>query len=123
MFSDVTLYIKVFKDKFTIRDIDNNSMITVMAVEPFSSNRMLVGNFTNASNLLRNEVKKSIKRGWFTPSPRVLIHAAEMAEGGLSEVEERAIRELAADAGARIVFVWDGHDLTDSEVIAKLKSV
>ena len=122
MFSDVTLYIKVFKDKFIIRDIENDSVFTISAVKPFSSNRMLVGNFTNATSLLKNEVKKNIKRSWFTPSPLILIHAAEMAEGGLSEVEERAIRELAAEAGARKVFVWDGHDLTDAEVIEKLKT-
>ena len=123
MFSDVTLYIKVFKDKFIIRYIEDNSVFTVLAAKPFSSNRMLVANFTNATALLRNEIKKNIKKSWFTPSPLILIHAAEMAEGGLSEVEERAIRELAADAGARKILVWDGRDLTDYEVIEKLKSV
>lgn len=123
MFADVTLYIKVYKDKFVIRDIESNSIFSVSAVKPFSSNRLLVGNFTNASNLLKNELKKNIKRGWLTLSPRVLIHAIEMAEGGLAEVEERAIRELAAQAGARKVFVWVGHELNDTEVFEKLKSV
>jgi len=39
-----------------------------------------------------------------------------MIEGGLSEVEERALREVAMAAGASKVVVWVGHELSDAEV-------
>lgn len=42
-----------------------------------------------------------------------------MAEGGLSGIELRAIRELAFGAGARKVVIWEGKTLTDNEVIEK----
>lgn len=41
-----------------------------------------------------------------------------MVEVGLSEVEERALRELALSSGARSVFVYVGMPLTDSEVVS-----
>jgi len=43
-----------------------------------------------------------------------------MTEGGLSEVEERVLRELAMCAGASKVVVWVGHELSDAEVKEKL---
>jgi len=46
-----------------------------------------------------------------------------MIEGGLSQVEERVLRELAAGAGARKVFVWVGHELSDQEVIQRANTV
>jgi hypothetical protein len=41
-----------------------------------------------------------------------------MVEGGLSEVEERALRELAMSSGARSVVVHIGAPLTDLEVVS-----
>lgn len=46
----------------------------------------------------------------------------ERCEGGLSQVEERVLHELAAGAGARKVVVWVGAELSDGEVLAKLKN-
>ena len=46
-----------------------------------------------------------------------------MTEDGLSQVEERAFREVAVAAGASKVLVWTGPELVNSEVIAKLKEL
>jgi hypothetical protein len=43
-----------------------------------------------------------------------------MAEGGLSEVEERVLKEVAIGAGASKVVVWVGRELSDGEVREKL---
>ena len=45
-----------------------------------------------------------------------------MVEGGLSEIEERILKEVAIGAGATKVVVWVGAPLTDADVKAKLKS-
>ena len=45
---------------------------------------------------------------------------ANPIEGGLSEVEERALREVAIGAGASKGVVWVGHELSDAEVRDKL---
>ena len=40
--------------------------------------------------------------------------------GGLTQIQERVLYELAHGAGAGKVFVWLGLDLSDEEVKAKL---
>jgi hypothetical protein len=45
-----------------------------------------------------------------------------MAEGGLSEIEDRIFRELAIGAGARRISVWVGPELSDAEVKDKLNA-
>lgn len=42
-----------------------------------------------------------------------------MIEGGLSPVEERALRELAFGAGGHKVVIWVGKELSNEEVIEK----
>lgn len=116
MFSDY-VYVKINKNQFIIRHIKSNYETTVVAHEPFTTNRLLVGNFTNAERLLTEAVKKLYKGKWFKPAPFIVIHPLSMADGGLSEVEERAIHELAASAGASKVRVWVGKELTDEEVV------
>ena len=56
----------------------------------------------------------------FAVSPQVLIQPLEMLEGGLSEVEERVLKEIAIGAGASKVVVWVGRELSDAEVREKL---
>ena len=46
----------------------------------------------------------------------------EMTDGGLSQVEDRALREVATAAGASRVAVWTGHILRDDEVKEKLSA-
>lgn len=58
----------------------------------------------------------------YPPPPLVVIQPLEMIEDGLSEVEERVLREVAASAGARKVVVWVGHELSDAEVMRHSQS-
>lgn len=62
-------------------------------------------------------IKKVQEGKWFFTSPVIIIHPMEMIDGGLSQIEERALMELASGAGARKVVVWVGHELSDQEVI------
>jgi hypothetical protein len=79
---------------------------------------MLIGNFTNAEALLKQGLKKW--KTFFAVAPSVLIHPLETIEGGLTQIEERALYELALGSGARRVVVWTGVPLNDQEVIEKL---
>lgn len=51
----------------------------------------------------------------------MVIQPMEKTNGGLSEVEERILRELAISAGARKVVIWVGNKLTNRVVIHKFK--
>lgn len=118
-----SLYVQVRRNQIRVRHIESNREGTFLAETPFSTSRLLVGEFQAAEKLLRRAVKEISPRGIFSVAPHVLIHAMEMAEGGLSEVEDRVLREVAiGGARASKVVVWVGGELGDTEVKAKLRA-
>ena len=118
-----TVYVKVTKNQFWARNIENQKEAIETALEPFTTKRLLVGEFTTAEKYLRAVIKKLHEGKWFSTSPVIIIHPMEMIDGGLSQIEERVFMELAAGAGARKVVVWVGHELSDQEVVNNAKNV
>ena len=107
------------ENQFHVRNIDDLRSIQVSASPGFSHQRMLIGNFAEAQRCLKTAVSKARGSG-FAFSTAVVIHPLEKTDGGLTQVEERLLQELAASAGASKVIVWVGAPLSDSEVIAKI---
>jgi rod shape-determining protein MreB len=66
-------------------------------------------------------MKQLQEGGWFSISPILLMHPMEKTEGGLSQVEERILQELALGAGARRAVIWVGQALTDQQVRDKCR--
>ena len=116
------VYVKVYKNKFTVKNVDKNNEVVLSAANPFTTKRLLVGEFNNAEVLLKEALKKLYIDNWLAPSPIIVIQPMEMIEGGLSPVEERVLKELAFGAGGRKVTVWVGDELTNDEVIVKGKN-
>jgi len=85
-------------------------------VNPFAHPRSLVSDFTSAEQLLKLFVRRLYGKAWFSPSPRVVIHPLGEPEGGFTQVERRAFRELALGMGAAEVVVWTGRELTNPEL-------
>lgn len=113
-------YVRVSKNQFRLRNLSSLAEATFDAQPPFTTSRLLVGQFQIAQNLLKQAVKKMSKGGIVAMSPQVLIQPLEMIEGGLSEIEERVLMEVAMGAGASKVVVWVGPELSDAEVRQKL---
>ena len=110
------VYVKVYENRFVLKVLEEGALpVTVNPTESFTTNRLLVGQFAVAESALRKGIKDAFRSRWLSASPVVLIHPIEKVEGGLSEVEERVFRELAASAGARKVVVWTGPELSDAE--------
>ena len=118
-----TVYVKVLKNQFRLRHVGNEKEVTVSALEPFTTNRLLIGQFAVAEKYLKEGIEKVHEGRWFAASPVIVIQPLEMIEGGLSQVEERVLMEVAAAAGARKVVVWIGHELTDQEVVQRVDNV
>jgi len=115
-----SLYVQVRENQFQVRNIDESRSIQRKANPGFSHQRMLVGNFTAAQECLKATLSEARGSGLaFLTS--VVIHPLEKIDGGLSQVEERLLHELAVGAGASKVFVWVGAPLSDAEVISKIK--
>lgn len=81
-------------------------------INPFYHPRTLFSNFEVAEKLLQHIVKTVLGKKWYRPSPVIVIHPMEKNEGGLTEIETKAFRELAYGAGAREVFVYEGKELS-----------
>ena len=117
MFSKFTtqiLYVRVKENLLIIKSVKSGKTITLEPEMPFSTKRLLIGQFSIAEELLKsgfNELSKSIF------SPIAIMHPLENFDNPLSEVEDRVLKELAFNAGAREVKIWIGQELTDDEAL------
>jgi hypothetical protein len=117
-----TVYVRVGRNQFRVKHIESGADTTVVASTPFTTTRLLIGQFVAAELALKGAFKQLATGRLFAVSPSVVIHAMEMVEGGLSEIEERTLREVAIGAGAGKAVVWVGRELSDSEVKEKLSA-
>ena len=116
------LYIKVYKNTFEGKNLSTASQWQrCMPESPFTTARLLVGTFSAAEPSLSKLVKALLPKGILKRSPRIVIQPMEMVEGGLSEVEERLLKELALSAGAFKVVLHCGNELSDEEAIHLLQ--
>lgn len=116
------LYVRVSKDRFDITPVSDAAATEAFSpATPFTSARLLVGEFSVAQECLRRGLSKMAPKGLFKGSPAVLIHPVDMIDGGLSEVERRVFQELAFAAGARRAVIWVGDELTLEQVNVKLE--
>lgn len=115
-FRSKSVYVKIYTNRFVLKLLEDGQVpVTVMPPEPFTTKRLLVGNFTAAEVALKTGLKQVFAGRWFSSSPAVVMQPMDMIEGGLSQVEERLFMESAAGAGARNVVVWVGNELSDDE--------
>ncbi|WP_323844508.1 rod shape-determining protein [Microbulbifer magnicolonia] len=85
---------------------------SVEVINPFSHPRTLIRDFTAGEKLLQQIFRKLSGDTLLTPSPIVVLQAMEKLQGGLTEIELRAFREMALGAGAREALVYQGEELT-----------
>lgn len=76
-------------------------------LNPFKHSRSFVADFMCAEKILQHGIY-SIHKSKIRPAPRVVIHQLEKTDGGLTDIEDRVLRELALGAGAREVLVYLG---------------
>lgn len=113
-----TLYVQIRPNAFRLRQIEARKEREVLAQNPFTTTRLLVGQFREAESLLRTAVQEIENGRFLKVRPVMVMHPLEMVDGGLSEIEERIYHELAIGAGARSAFVYVGSPLTDADVMA-----
>ncbi|WP_221047260.1 hypothetical protein [Methylogaea oryzae] len=118
---NAVIYVRITKNRMHLRHIPLNKEVTVEAADPFTSPRMLVGNYTRAEKCLRQGMAQLDAVRWWAPMPAMIVHPLELLEGGLSEIEDRALFELAMSVGAKKVRLWVGNELSDLDVLDKIK--
>jgi len=115
-----TLYVRVSRNTLDVRHIEGGRSVRLTSDTPFTTNRLLMGDFSAAESALRKAISEVQVGPKYLTGLRVLMHPLEMVEGGLSGVENRVFMEVADCAGAAHMAVWVGHDLSDHEVLEKL---
>jgi len=95
--------VEVFADRMQVTS--GGKSATVRPAVPYVGKRILVGSLEPAVNCLRQALNEVGASGVLKRKPALRIQAMEMNEGGLSEVEERCLREVGLAVGARNVEV------------------
>ena len=120
---DNMLYVKIYKNKIVVKNLSNNLSPQMFTPDiSFTTTRLLIGTFAPAVQCLKQAVSSSTPNSWFKAKPVLLIQPMEMNEGGLSEIEDKVLRECALSAGARKVIVWIGAELSNDKAIKKINS-
>lgn len=96
--------VEIFSTKMVLsNDFDT---ITVVPEKPYHSKRLVIAQFSAARECLSRGIKMLGGSATFLrPAPTLIIHQRDVLEGGISEVEQHCLRELALAAGAREVEV------------------
>ena len=68
---DGVVYVKVSRNKFRIRHVVDKKETTITALEPFTTTRLLVGEFSVAEKYLRDGIRIVHEGRWF-PARRKL---------------------------------------------------
>ena len=87
-------------------------------INPFGHPRTLVSDFTSGEQLIREFVRRVQGHRWFSLAPVILMHPVGDPSGGFTQIELRALREMAVGAGASEVFLYQGRSLSDPEILS-----
>ncbi|MDA8880931.1 hypothetical protein N9I26_07360 [Pseudomonadales bacterium] len=119
------LYIQVLENKFIIQVLDNNESREIFLPEKnFTTKRLLVGDFSAAQDCLSKAIKRLAPKKLFTrKTAAIVMNPMEMYKGGLFEVEERILNELAFSSGAIKVALHTGATLTAKEAKHKINDL
>ena len=85
-------------------------------VNPFKHPRTLISDFTTAELVLKGLLKKLFEGRLFVAAPVIVLHPRVDPDGGFTQIEIRALHELAMGAGASKVVVWHGRELGKDEL-------
>lgn len=99
----IIIYVSI--NYIEVVNLDTNYSIQEVAKEPFTTQRLLIGNIEVAAKLSRQLVNRVRRKRMLKSRLRIIVQPLDLVEGGLSSVEKNAFGHLAFLAGAREIFV------------------
>ncbi len=123
MLTPQNYYVCITTNAFEITNLATGETKFSTSDQPFTTNRLLIGEFAVAERTLGLLLMQAVKASSsiLPLAPIVIIHPLEMNEGSLSDVEKRVFTELALGAGARLAIVYNGPRLTKEQALSLLK--
>ncbi|GAA3781502.1 hypothetical protein GCM10022271_12260 [Corallibacter vietnamensis] len=122
LFKDDLFYVKIWKNRIEIIDVEKGNSICDKSNISFSNDRLLISDFDIAEKFFKKQVEKLKKDYKVKRYNSFIVQPMELNEGGISEVEKRIFLESFERVNGRKVKIWDGAELTNKEVIDKLRS-
>lgn len=108
MFKVKSIYIKIKRNYVEVTDLNSGETVSKQAAQPFSSTRNVVSSFNPANETIQSALRELGLAGrFFLSKMNILIQQLEGLEGGLSDIEKRALRDLAEMAGANKVYILE----------------
>lgn len=121
MFKVKSIYIKIKRNYVEVTDLNTGETVSKQAVQPFSSTRNVVSSFNPANETIQSVLQELGLTGrFFLSKMNILIQQLEGLEGGLSDIEKRALRDLAEMAGANKVFILEESEPVSTEIALDL---
>lgn len=118
LFKYPILYVRIFRNKIEVKNINTGKTISRKAVHNFSNERLIIANFMNVEVLLRELSDEVSNIGWVKRSTKMLVQPVDDVIKEISEVERRAYIDSAQHAGAKFVLLQEDQTLlTDGQVI------
>lgn len=88
----------------------------VEVLNPFGHPRSLASDFTAGEQVMKVFLARVHRRRMLVIAPTVVLHLLGNPDGGYTQIEIAALREMTLGAGASQVILWQGRDLTDEEL-------
>jgi actin-like ATPase involved in cell morphogenesis len=119
IFKTNLIYLVLYKNKVKVIDLMSGKFVEKNATPPFSSTRILWADYQVGENFV-NTILRDFISNW--GAHRMLVHPMEILEGGLSEVEKRALIDSARHMNAKEVYLMEGGaELTVGQALKKLE--
>jgi len=116
-----SLAIQTTTGKAVVYAVGNQAMTlfgqpNIMVANGFKHPRTIIADFTIAELTLKYFLKSVLPTKLFSPAPIIVMHSLAALEGGLTQIEIRALVELGIGVGGRKVYLWDGPELSRSNL-------
>ncbi|NDY72834.1 hypothetical protein DO021_15135 [Desulfobacter hydrogenophilus] len=98
-----------------VEQLPNDTTISIH--NGFSHPRVCINDFEIAQTTLMHFIRKAVNKKLMI-RPIIIMHPKKDLQGGLSQIEGKAIKELATVVGAQKCYVWVGRELKDVEMIS-----
>lgn len=124
IFNKVYLYVKISTNQIELTNLSTGESLTRKATENFSTNRIVLASFIKIETLIQSMLKElKVPTSIFTRK-EMLIQQTEKVDGGLADIEKRALREIGEQSGALyVIIVEHATKLSIEEALIELKTV
>lgn len=98
------IYYQIKEGQVTGTYVEKDTSVT-KSTKAFSHPRTVIGNFRDIESCFISIAQELAPRRFFTPAHIAIVQFMDDVEGGLTDIEVRALREAALGAGSRGTYI------------------